>query len=376
MNNRKKVLLFVDRMRVGGIQIFLKNLYEHFDREKIQYDFLLLDDGEQYELEEELKKLGAVLYKLENIWLRKPLDYISYNKAMKRFFEVHNDYIAVHMNSGPKNFLVMYYAKKMGIPIRIAHSHNTGYQTDSIVQKILGNVLKLPLRIYANRYYACSDVAGVWMFGNRNSKSGKVDFIPNAIDLEKFSFNETVRSKIRKELNAEDQIIIGNVGRFTIQKNHFFLLEIFKTFLEKEPNSLLVLAGIGELLNDTKKKAYDLGIVDKVRFLGFRNDIMDLNQAFDVFLMPSLYEGFPVTGIEAQAIGVPCVFSDTITSSAKLLNESCFVSLEADVKQWTEAILNSLGMTERTKSKEVLTESGFDINELVKRLEKGYLGSC
>ena len=370
-----KVLFFVDRMRVGGIQMLLLNLQTHFDPSVIQCEYLVLDDGETYEYEERFKSAGAKLYKLKDVWLDSPYDYIKYCRAMDNFFKEHHDYAAVHMNASSKNFMLLYYARKYGIKKRIVHSHNTGFQTNNPAKKMIGDVFKKPMMQFATDYFACSAIAGEWLFGKKIVDSGKVYVMPNAIDLEKFEFNNDTRMRIRKELGiSDDKILIGHVGRFTLQKNHKFLIDIFKKIHEKNDKTMLIMAGIGELMEDTKHQAEELGLSSCVQFLGFRNDVNDLNQAMDVFLMPSFYEGFPVTGIEAQASGCPCVFSNTITKEAALLDTTVYLSLESPADLWADTVLEIAKTSHnRNDSKALLKAKGFDINEMSRKLEKIYI---
>lgn len=372
MKQKTKVLLFVDRLRVGGIQTLLVNLLEHFDLDRLQVDFLVLDDGMHYDLEDKVQALGATLYKLEGAWIYKPQDYLPYCKKVKAFFAEHHDYDAVHLHSSSKNFFVLYYAKKYGIPVRIAHSHNTGFQSKSKAQILLGNVLKGPLKKSANYYFACSAYAGEWLFGKKAVEQGKVHVMPNGIDLDKFQYSEDTRTALRQELGVEGKTVIGNVGRFTPQKNHSVLIDIFEEIHRQNPDTVLLLAGIGELMDETKEKVKARGLEDCVQFLGFRTDVMNLTQAMDVFLMPSLYEGFPVTGIEAQAVGLPCAFSDTITREAKLIDQVAYISLEAPLAEWAEKTLALAGSCDRNACGKVLKERGFDINDIAQFLEGFY----
>ncbi len=366
--NKPKVLIFVDRMRVGGIQTLLYNQFPHF--EKVEVEFLVLDDGEHYDLEDKIKTLGAKVHKLSGTWVRSPFDYINYFKKMKEFFKNNHDYVAVHMNSGSKNFPFLMYAKKHKIPVRIAHSHNTNFQSTSKAQIILGNLMKFPMKKYASHLFACSDLAGKWLFGEKANSI----VIPNGVDLEKYGFNKATREQMRKTLGVEDKIVIGNVGRFTNQKNHSKLISVFNEIQKNEPKAVLVLAGIGELMEQTKKQAQDLNISDKVKFLGFRTDVNDLIQAMDVFLMPSLYEGFPVTGVEAQASGLQCVFSDTITKQAAILSQTKYISLDDSDQFWAKQTLKLIGQVDRENSQAFLKSKGFDLKDMVKTLEEYYLG--
>ncbi len=372
MQDKIKVLFFVDRMRVGGIQVLLVNLFRKFPREEISYELLLLDDGEHYDLEDQVRDMGIRVYKLKGIWLRKPSDFSRYCREVERFFADHHDYRAVHMNSGPKNYYILKCAKKYGIPVRIAHSHNTGYQTHSKIQAAIGNVFKRPLRKYANVRLACSDLAGAWMFGERSVRDGKVIILPNGIDLDRFAFDLSVRSAKREELGVEDKIVIGHVGRFTTQKNHTFLIDIFEEIHRENPNTLLLLAGIGEKMDEIREKVKQLQLEDAVCFLGFRTDVTQLTQAMDVFVMPSLYEGFPVTGVEAQASGLPCLFSDTITREVRILDQVEYLSLQAPAKKWALKALQLVNSSDRERSGDLLRQKGYDIEDMIQRLMRLY----
>lgn len=371
----RKVLFFVDRLRCGGIQTLLKNLFQKFPREEIFCELLLLDDGEHYELEDQISSMGIKIYKLKGIWLRRPLDYLRYCKAVENFFARHHDYQAVHLNSGPKNYYILKSAEKYGIPVRIAHSHNTGYQTSSRIQILIGEMLKKPMMKYSNVRLACSDYAGKWMFGKQDPSRNQVIVLPNGIDLDRFAFHRDIRNQKRKELRVGNQIVIGHIGRFTTQKNHSFLIDIFQEIHRENSNTVLLLAGIGEKMEETREKVKKLGLKDSVRFLGFRTDITELTQAMDVFVMPSLYEGFPVTGVEAQASGLPCVFSNAITREVKILDQVVYLSLQTSTKAWARRTLELVGSSDREKSNDLLRQKGYEINDMIEQLIKLY-GIC
>lgn len=370
--NKIKVLFFVDRMRVGGIQILLVNLLKIFDKDNYCFDVLLLDDGTDYPMEKDIIKTGATIYKLKDTWINTPMDYLKYKKAVKNFFEEHHDYNVVHLHSSSKNYLILKYAQKYGIPIRIAHSHNTDFQTHNAAKVFIGNVLNTNLIKYSTNYLACSQIAGEWLFGKKMVNDGKVLVIKNGVDIDKYRYNPKVRQDKRIELGINDEIVIGNVGRFAIQKNHIFLLDVFAEIKKLEPQSVLMLAGTGELMDSIKDKAKDLGIEKDVKFLGFRSDVNELIQAMDLFLMPSLYEGFPITAIEAQASGLPCILSSSITKEAALLDETIYIDLKQPAKYWAEQAMESIGKAKREESFKILKDKGFDITDMSKTLEHIY----
>lgn len=254
MSEKVKVLYFIDRMLRGGIQTFVIENMKHMDKNKIQIDYLLLDDGVKYELEDTLKEMESNVYKLKGVWLRKPTDYFNYFKKIDDFFSQHNDYKVVHLHSSSKNFYILKSAKKYGIPVRIAHSHNIGFQSKNKIQIMIGNLCKPLLKKYATDYFACAYLAGEWLFGKKAVKDGKVRVIHNAVEYEKFKFNEEKRIEIRNRLNINEKLVIGNVGRFSEQKNHEFLIDIFNEIHKKNKMSTLMLIGKGEKEELIRKK--------------------------------------------------------------------------------------------------------------------------
>lgn len=369
-----KVLYFVDRMLRGGIQSLVIDWVSRFDNQKIRVDFLLLDDGKEYELEQTLRELGCSVYKLNGIWVKTPIDFIKYKYAVNNFFKEHHDYKVVHMHSSSKNYMILKYAKKYGIPIRITHSHNTDFQTKNLFNKIIGNILKKPLIKYSTDYFACSEIAGEWLFGSKIVKTAKFKVIHNAVDYEKFKFNVKRRREMRKEFNiANNEILIGNVGRFVPQKNHNFLLEIFNEILKQHDNYKLILVGTGDKEKEIKNKVKILGIEDKVIFAGFRNDVNFLMQAMDIFLLPSLYEGLPVVGVEAQAAGLPLFTSkDVVTNEVKITDDVFFIPLTKSAEEWAAVISNY--KISRKDSKNNLISNGYMIENIINELEEFYIG--
>ena len=371
MSEKIKVLYFVDRLLIGGIQTFILNNIEHIDKTKVQIDFLILDDGNVYETETNLKLQGYNVYKLEGVWLRKPTDYFNYFKKIDEFFLNHHDYKVVHLHSSSKNFYVLKSAKKYGIPVRIAHSHNIGFQSKNKMQIMIGNLCKPLLKKYATDYFACAYLAGEWLFGKKAVKDGKVKVIHNAVEYEKFKFNEEKRIEMRNRLNINEKIVIGNVGRFSEQKNHEFLIDIFSEIHKMNKMSTLMLIGKGEKEELIRKKVKNLGLENDVIFMGFCDNVNELMWAMDIFLMPSLHEGLPVVGIEAQAAGLPCFMSKyVITDEVKITGLVSFVELKQSPKEWAEKILNS--DLNRKDTKAEIEQAGYLIMDTAKELENFY----
>lgn len=373
MENKKiRVLYFVDRMLKGGIQSLVFEIAKRINKDKFQLDFLLLDDGKKYELEEELKELGCKVYKLHGIWIRTPIDFLRYTNTLEDFFKKHNNYDIVHMHSSSKNYLILKKAKKYGIKTRIAHSHNIDFQTKNVFKKVIGNLFKFNLKKYATDYFACSELAGKWLFGNSITNNEKFKIIHNAIDFERFKFNTEVREKIRKENRIEkNEILIGHVGRFSNQKNHEFLIEIFKELKRLNSRYKLILIGTGENELKIKNIVKKLNLENDVIFAGFKSNVNEYMQAMDVFLLPSKYEGLPVVGIEAQAAGLPIFVSkDVITSELKITQLISFISLSKSAKEWATIIHN--GNLVRKDSTEEFKIQKYFIEDTVKELEKIY----
>ena len=375
MEKKVKVLYFVDRMLRGGIQTFVLENIKHMDKNKIQIDFLLLDDGKEYELENDLRTLGCNIYKLKGMWIRKITDFIKYNRALEQFFKEHHDYKVVHLHSSSKNYLVLKKAKKYGIPERISHSHNIDFQTKNIIKKSFGNLFKIPLRKYSTKCLACSEDAGKWLFGNKIVQSDKFMVIHNAIDLEKFRYNESIREKVREELGiANDCLVLGHVGRYTNQKNHEFLIDIFNEIHKQKSNSKLLLVGTGENENKIKEKVNNLNLNEKVIFLGFKNNVNDYMFAMDLFVFPSKFEGLGIVLIEAQATGMKCYTSKyVVPKEAKVSELLEFIDLKEGAKVWADKILND--STERNNQCEKIKDNGYDINVISEKLMEVYIRS-
>ena len=363
-----KVLYFVDRLRHGGIQQLILEILKHYDRENMQIDLLIFNDGETYPLEEEIRKLGINIYKIDG-WIKTPLSYITQKKVLDKFYKEHHDYKVVHLHSSSKNFLVLKEAKKYGIPMRIAHSHNIGFQTKNKAKILIGNILKNELIKNATDYFACSRLAGEWLFG----KKQEIKIIHNAIDYERFKFNNDIRIETRKKLKFSDEdIVIGHVGRFTNQKNHNFLIDIFYELYLKNKNYKLLLVGIGEKENEIKNKIKTLGIQENVLFIGFCDEVNKIMQAMDIFVFPSLYEGLGLVLIEAQASGLPCITSKYVVPSEVKINENFkFLELNNNPKEWANEIMN-IPIKRKSIDNEII-EAGYLIDDMVKKLQQYYL---
>lgn len=366
-----KLLFFADRLRRGGIQTLLLNYtIELLKTKNIKIDLLLFDDGIEYELEQTFRDIGCNIYKVA--WPQIRQIHLCL-RELDSFFKNHHDYNIIHAHSSSKALLPLFYAKKYNIQVRIAHSHSTKFQTSNPIKIFIGDIMKLPLRRIANHYFACSTLAAQWLFG-KNLNTKKVYILNNALNLETFLYNPTTRKELRDKLGLnENSIVIGNVSRFTAVKNHHFIIDIFQEFHKLNENSYLVLVGIGETQQEIIKYVNELGLQKNVIFAGFRNDTFRFYQAFDLFLMPSLYEGLPFVGIEAQTAGLPCLFSDTITKEVKILPNVEFLSLNDSPSLWSEKISQLIDQNSRKNLLSEISNAGYNIKIEAQKLYQYYL---
>ena len=347
----------------GGVESVVMNYYRYIDRTKIQFDFICDDDSTNIPYEE-IEKLGGKVILIPPY--QKVLKY--HNKLKKILKEGH--YKIVHSHINTLSVFSLFAAKCAGVSVRIAHSHSTTNKKEK-KKNLLKQVLRPFSKLFATDYMCCSELAGRWLFGDKEYDKGNVYLLNNAIDLDKFKYNESLRKEKRKELGiSDDTLVIGHVGRFVEQKNHKFLIDIFNEIYKKNNNSLLLLAGQGPLIYEIKNKVKSLKLEKKVKFLGQRSDIDKLYQAFDVFLLPSLYEGLPVVGVEAQSTGLLCELSNDMTKETKVLDTTRFISLNTSAEEWANNILDDVKKHKRIDSSKEMTNKNFNIKEEVKRLEE------
>ena len=349
----------------GGVESVVMNYYRNIDRSKIQFDFLCSESSTDIPYQE-IEKLGGRVIIIPNY-----SKVFRYQKVLTKIFK-ENKYKIVHSHISTMSIFPLRAAKKAGVPVRIAHSHSTTNKKEK-KKNLLKQILRPLSKVYATDYMCCSELAGRWLFGNKEYNNGNVYLLKNAIDLEKFKYDENIRNQKRKELNIEkDTLVIGHVGRFVEQKNHRFLIDIFNEVHNQNNNSILLLAGQGPLMPEIKEKVKQLGLENQVKFLGQRSDINQLYQAFDVFCLPSLYEGLPVVGVEAQATGLLCLFSDDMTKETKVLDTTKFISLSYSAKKWADLLLSNCVKFERRNTESEITRNNFNIKKEKAKLEEKY----
>ena len=355
-----RVLQVIRRMNMGGAQMFIMNVYRKIDRTKIQFDFLLNEKGT---FDEEIKKLGGKIYYMPYIT---DIGQRKYGKELRAFFQEHREYKIVHSHINQVSGYIMKIAKESDIPVRIAHSHSTG-NLNNFVVKLYKNYLQSMINDNANYYFACSEEAARWLF---KKDADKAVILKNGIDIEKFKYSGEKRNKIRTEYNINDDIrVIGHIGRFSKVKNQMFLLNVFNEYHKKNKNTKLLLVGDGELINEVKNKAKEYGIEKDVIFVGQANNTDELYNAMDLFVFPSLYEGIPLTLIEAQTNGLPIIASNNIDKSAKIVESFTFEDLS--VIDWNKDIKKLINM-KRTENLEAITNSGYDITAQADRITQIY----
>lgn len=350
----------------GGVEAVIMNYYRHIDRNKIQFDFFCDSDSTNIPYDE-IEKLGG------KVIIIPPYQQIfKYQKELKKVLKEGN-YKIVHSHINTLSVFPLRVAKKVGIPVRIAHSHSTTNKKEW-KKNLMKQFLRPFSKVYATDYFACSELAGRWLFGNKEYDKGNVYLLNNAIDVDKFKYDEKLRKMKRKELGIKDDtLVIGHVGRFVEQKNHEFLIDIFNEVHKKEKNAILLLVGQGPLEDKIKEKVKSYGLDKNVKFLGQRNDVSELYQVFDVFLLPSLYEGLPVVGVEAQASGLLCVFSSAMTKETKVLNSTLFLDLSLSSLEWANHIMDNYSKYKRIGTKDEISENCFNIKEEGNKLENIYL---
>lgn len=342
-----RVLQVVTHMNRGGLESMLMNYYRHIDREVIQFDFLTHRpyDGD---FGEEILRMGGKIYHLPAL---NPFS-VSYKKALDQFFSEHS-YDIVHSHLDCMSAYPLYAAKKAGVKVRIAHAHNTSQ--DKNLKYILKMSAKKKIPKEATDLFACGKEAGEWMFDGN-----PFQIMNNAIDANAYRYNPKIRKHIREQYQLGDAFVLGHVGRFNPQKNHAFLINVFAEVVKQNSNVRLVLVGGGIGEDELRRRVEELGIEKHVIFAGVCSNVNELLQAMDVFVFPSLYEGFPVTMVEAQAAGLPCVMSDNVPQESKLTDLVTSLSLETDKKQWAETVLDKKQI-KRADYFEQIRAAGYDI---------------
>lgn len=371
MTNREPHVLRVLQVgmtrNLGGIETYLIEQFRHLDKSKIDYDFVNITGEYSICYEDEILASGSKIFKVVSRHKNPLLHYWQWFNIILQHKGVY-DVIVLNTNSLEYVFPLVL-GKVFGIPVRVIHSHNSGFENkQGLARRLLVGMNKKLLAWSANLRFACSQFAGQWMF-----KDNPYHVIYNAIDIHKYDADLAVRDEMRQALNLDTALTLLHVGRFSYQKNHSFLLDIFKEVHSIQPDSVLLLVGDtteeSEFLTEVKRKIKAYGLEHVVRLLGRRDDVNKIMQAADVLVMPSFFEGLTVVGIEAQACDLPLLLSDTVTKELGLLPSTQFISLDAGAKAWAEVIVNSKQHNRRSRYEE-LKAAGYDIAFETERVEK------
>ena len=362
-----RILQVIGIMNRGGAEAMIMNLYRHIDREKIQFDFVE-HTTEKAAFDEEIISMGGKIYHCPKYTVT---NHFQYCQWWNNFFSEHaSEYSVVHGHIGSTATIYLKIAKNYGL-YTIAHSHNSN--GTYYIKEVIYRCISFPTRYIADYFIGCSEKAGKDRYGKKIiSKKEKYYILNNAIDTQQYSYSVSMRETIRKSFGLTDEIIIGHVGRFETQKNHKFLIDIFSRILSKNRNIKLLLVGDGPLKKDVLKQVEGMGIQDSVIFAGIRSDVNRVLQRMDVFVMPSLFEGLPVSLVEAQATGLPCVISDTIPEDCHITDLVSTLKLQDSTELWAEHILSRVKEIRKDYSPEI-QKAGFDITETSKWLEEFYI---
>ncbi len=362
-----RVAHVMGKMVGGGLEAVVMNYYRHIDRSKVQFDFIV-DEDSTLVPREEIESLGGRVFTVPPYQR-----VVSYQRALTKLFR-EQGWRIVHSHENALSVFPLRAAKRAGVPVRIAHSHSTSGKGEPA-----RNAMKWVLRHFSNVYpthrMACSRHAGEWLFG----RDADFEVLYNAFEVPRFRFDPAARAEVRAELGIRDgELAVGHIGRFVPQKNQLFLLDVFAEVLREGTDAVLVLAGDGPQRPEVEAKAGDLGIAERVRFLGQRGDANRLYQAFDVFCLPSLYEGLGIVAVEAQAAGLPCVLSTEVPKDVALTDQCSFLNLEEPVYVWAKA-LKTVSLDRDSNAASSAEFEKYDITDAADILTACYLsllGGC
>lgn len=367
MQDPIRILMLFTIMDRGGAESMVMNYYRNIDRSRVQFDFLVHRE-KRGAYDDEIEALGGRIYRMIPFH---PLTFRKYRKLVAAFFDAHPEYRIIHGHCSELGYFLYKEACKRGVPVIIAHAHNSHALFD--MKWPFRFYFKHAIRKYITQIFSCGEESAQWLAGKELAKSAVLQ--RNSIDTQVYAYQPQHRTEICRELQLpEDAVIVGHVGRFNMQKNHPFLMDVFHAFAQQCPQAHLVLVGAGELMEKIKTKTTNLGLTEKVHFLGVRADVPKLLHAMDIFLFPSFMEGLSVSMVEAQTAGLPCVVSDTIPIEVAMTDLVTFVSLKAPVSDWVLKIQEVLAKeNDRTQYPAIITERGYDIQKNAEWLQNYYL---
>ena len=364
----ERVLVLITSLNRGGAETMAMNYYRHFDRNVIQYDFLV-NREEIGAYEEEIQSLGGRIYRMCPMY---PQYFHRYKKEFRAFLREHPEYRIIHSNLEERSYFPLKIAAEENVPVRISHAHNE-YRTHDL-KTPFRDYFRHHLRPYITDGFACSTEAGIWLYGEDAMRTGKIKIVQNAIDPKLYCFNPIERDSLRTKLKLTDRFVVGNVGRLAEQKNQRFLLDVFLEMHKKHSDTFLLLVGEGELRDSLIAYATELGIGNDIAFVGSVPNVWDYLLAMDCFVFTSLYEGLGMSLIEAQATGLPCVASSAVPTEADITGNVKIHPLTLTAQEWAEAILD-FNVEKRSSNRSLLKSKHFDIEDEAKKLQAFYLKS-
>lgn len=348
-----KVLHVIGAMDRGGAETMLMNIYRNIDHTKIQFDFLVHETRE-CDFDKEIKMLGGNIFSVPRYTIS---NYFSYKKEIRKFFEKYHNYDIVHGHICSCINIYLKEAKKYNIKT-IAHSHSSNFGIS--LDTFFTNFISVKTKYIADYFFACSMQAGLDRYGKKVVDSDKFSVINNGIEVGKYCFNLSKRNMLRTKYNINNKIVYGHVGRFTKAKNHALLLEVFKEVHKKNKNTLLVLVGRGELEEEIRNQVKKNHLDDAVIFLGVVDNVYDILNMFDIFIFPSLYEGFGIAALEAQANDLPCLISDSFPKEV-VITDKCNLLPLNNIDSWIECALSFSDSIQRRNNYDLICKKGFDI---------------
>lgn len=357
-----KILHTIPALDGGGAD---RILYDYAIRmlDEFQFDFIVHSEHEGI-LEKDLISMGCRVFHVPSLHKNKT----EYKKRIAEIIR-NGKYDIIHVSQGYRGLFFLYYAKKYGVKTRIAHSH-MAYIPERMTEKFIRGCSTFLVKRLSTHLFACGDDAAKWMWGEKALQRGETYIMKNAIDTRRFEFSEEKRNQIREEFHITDKFVIGNVARFSYQKNHEFLINVYNEVKKHREDAVLILVGRGELEEDVKKQVVELGLEDSVIFTGVRNDVPDLMNAMDVFVLPSRFEGLPVTLVEVQTNGLPTIVSEQVTREIDICKNIKYLPLS--IEQWVEN-LNNMEFVRDGENLNYISKNGYNIEIEVEKIKMYYL---
>lgn len=365
-----RILNLFTIMNRGGAETMVMNYYRAIDKSKIQFDFMV-HRQERGAYDDEIEAMGGRIFRMCPIY---PQNLLKYQQMLKVFFDNHPEYQILHSHMSELGYFAFKEAIRHNVPVRICHAHSSpNFKIESFKEKLKvlpREILARGMRKLSTDFFVCSKIAGDWLFGKKNEN--KFIMMNNAVNAASFAYDKKTAEKIKSEMKWKDKIVIGHVGRLIVPKNHTFLIDIFQQFHTKHPQSILVLVGDGDQRENICNKIKKLNLENSIILLGFRPDTANLYKAFDIFVFPSLYEGLPVSLIEAQSAGLSCIVSNTISTQAQILSNYSILSLKDSPEIWVNEMEKHLN-DKRENTTINIKKAKFDIYSNAEWLTNFYL---